>query len=164
MIVENSALQRDQWLSLLCYYVICKMKKTICPLPRLKFIVNSIKMCMYLRNRSELSLFFEKPNKRMSFFGSAFQSTLLTHVGEFFLYCVMHTFLSSQNASELSWGKVLLIRVVHREQIMRHVCSVALTYSYGLTAFLRFLTDMWCCENSKCGSKTRNLEQLWIWL
>jgi len=30
----------------------------------------------------------------------------------------------------------------------------------GFTAFLRFLTDMRCCENSKCVSKNENLEQL----
>jgi len=32
----------------------------------------------------------------------------------------------------------------------------------GFTAFLRFLTDMRCCENSEWGSKNGNLEQLWI--
>jgi len=32
----------------------------------------------------------------------------------------------------------------------------------GFTAFLRFLTDLWCCENSKCGSKNGNLELLWV--
>ena len=32
----------------------------------------------------------------------------------------------------------------------------------GFTAFLRFLTDMRCCENSKCVIKNGNLEQLWI--
>jgi len=32
----------------------------------------------------------------------------------------------------------------------------------GFTAFLRFLTDMRCCENFKCGCKNGNLEQLWI--
>jgi len=32
----------------------------------------------------------------------------------------------------------------------------------GFTAILRFLTDMRCCENSKCVSKNGNLEQLWI--
>jgi len=32
----------------------------------------------------------------------------------------------------------------------------------GFTAFLRFLTDMRCCENSKCVRKNGNLEQLWI--
>jgi len=53
-----------------------------------------------------------------------------------------------KNASELSWGKVLLIRLLCREQIMRHGWSVTLTYCYGFTAFLRFLTDMRCCENS----------------
>jgi len=33
----------------------------------------------------------------------------------------------------------------------------------GFTAFLRFLTDLRCFENSKkCRSKNGNLEQLWI--
>jgi len=36
------------------------------------------------------------------------------------------------------------------------------TYSaIGFTAFLCFLSDIRCCENL-CGSKTGNLEQLWI--
>ena len=43
MIVQNLAVQRGQWLSFLCCYVVCEMEKTICPLPRLKFILNSIK-------------------------------------------------------------------------------------------------------------------------
>jgi len=43
MIVQNLAVQTRQWLSFLCCYVVCEMEKTICPLPRLKFILNSIK-------------------------------------------------------------------------------------------------------------------------
>jgi len=43
MIVQNLAVQRGQWLSFLCFFVVCEMEKTICPLPRLKFILNSIK-------------------------------------------------------------------------------------------------------------------------
>jgi len=43
MIVQNLAVQRGQWLSFLCFYVVCEMEKTISPLPRLKFILNSIK-------------------------------------------------------------------------------------------------------------------------
>jgi len=43
MIVQNSAVQRGQWLSFLCCYVVCEMEKTICPLRRLKFILYSIK-------------------------------------------------------------------------------------------------------------------------
>jgi len=45
MILQNSALQRGQWLSFLCCYVICKMEKTILSLglPRLKFTLSSIK-------------------------------------------------------------------------------------------------------------------------
>jgi len=42
------------------------------------------------------SFFFEKPNKTISFFRNAFQSTLLKHAGEVFLFCVMQTFLSSK--------------------------------------------------------------------
>jgi len=42
MIVQNLAVQRGQWLSFLCCYIICELEKTICPLPRLKFILNSI--------------------------------------------------------------------------------------------------------------------------
>jgi len=41
------------------------------------------------------SLFFEKPNKTMSFSRNTFQSTLLKHAGEDF-FCVMQTFLSSK--------------------------------------------------------------------
>jgi len=43
MIVQNLAVQRDQWLSFICCYVVCEMEKTICPLHHLKFILNSIK-------------------------------------------------------------------------------------------------------------------------
>ena len=43
MIVQNLAVERGQWVSFLCCYVVCEMEKTICPLPRLKFILNSIK-------------------------------------------------------------------------------------------------------------------------
>jgi len=79
------------------------------------------------------SLFFEKPNETMSFFRNAFQSTLLKHPGEvLFLFCAMQTFSKFKNASELSWEKVLLIRVLQKEQIMRHGWSVALTYCYRL--------------------------------
>ena len=43
MIVQTSAIQSGQWLSFLCCDVICEMEKTTCPLPRLKFILISIK-------------------------------------------------------------------------------------------------------------------------
>jgi len=42
MIVQILPVQRGQWLSFLCCYVVCEMEKTICPLPRFKFILNSI--------------------------------------------------------------------------------------------------------------------------
>jgi len=45
MIVQNSVVQRGQWLRFLSCYVICEMEKTIChlDLPSLKFILNSVK-------------------------------------------------------------------------------------------------------------------------
>ena len=43
MVVQNLAVQRGQWLSFLCCYVVCEMEKTIFPLPRLKCVLNSIK-------------------------------------------------------------------------------------------------------------------------
>jgi len=46
--------------------------------------------------------FFEKPNKTMSFFRSAFQSTLLKHAGEVFFVLRNADFFKFKNASELS--------------------------------------------------------------
>jgi len=43
MIVQNFAVQRGQLLSFICCYVVCEMQKTICPLPRFKFMLNSTK-------------------------------------------------------------------------------------------------------------------------
>ena len=43
MIVQNLAVQRGQWLSFLCCYIVCELEKTIFSLPRLKFILTSIK-------------------------------------------------------------------------------------------------------------------------
>jgi len=43
MIVRNLAVKTGQWLSFLCCCVVCEMEKTICPLPHLKFMLNSIK-------------------------------------------------------------------------------------------------------------------------
>jgi len=40
MIVQNLAIQRGQFL---CCYIVCELEKTICPLPRLISILNSIK-------------------------------------------------------------------------------------------------------------------------
>jgi len=42
------------------------------------------------------SVFFEKPNGTISFWGSAFQSTLLKHAGEVFFVLGNVTFLSSK--------------------------------------------------------------------
>jgi len=38
------------------------------------------------------SFCFEKPNKTICFFRSAFQSTVSKHAGEVFLFCIMQTF------------------------------------------------------------------------
>jgi len=43
MIVQSLAVQRGQWLSFLGCYVVYEMEKTICPLPHLKLILNSMK-------------------------------------------------------------------------------------------------------------------------
>ena len=45
------------------------------------------------------SFFFEKPNKTMSSFRSAFQSTLLKHTGELFFVLRNAGFLSSKMPS-----------------------------------------------------------------
>jgi len=47
------------------------------------------------------SFFFEKPNETMSFFRSAFQSTLLKHAGEAFFVVGNADFFKFKNASEL---------------------------------------------------------------
>jgi len=46
--------------------------------------------------RGPKSFFFEKPNKTMSFFQSAFQSTLLKHAGEVFFVLSIADFLSTK--------------------------------------------------------------------
>jgi len=66
------------------------------------------------------SFFFEKPNKTMSCFRSAFQSTLLKHADEVFFVLRNADCFKFKNTSELSSGKILLMRVSYREKIMRH--------------------------------------------
>ena len=73
------------------------------------------------------TFFFEKPDETMSLFRSAIQSTLLKHAGEVFFVLGNADFFKFINVSELFWGKVLLIRVLYREQIMCHGWSVTLT-------------------------------------
>jgi len=108
------------------------------------------------------SFFFEKPNKTMSFFRSAFQSALWKHA-EAFLLCVMQAFQVQKFL-----GTLLRKSFAHKSFIQRaNNASWLISYfdvptAIGFTAFLRFLTDMRCCENSKCVSKNGNLEQLWI--
>ena len=76
--------------------------------------------------------------KNHVFFRSAFQSTLLKHAGEVFFVLRNADFFKLKNVSELSWGKVLLIRVLYREQIMRHGWSVTLTCCYMLYSLFAF--------------------------
>jgi len=52
--------------------------------------------------RVPTSFFFEKPIKTMSFFRSAFQSTLLKYAGEAFLVLRNADFFNFKNVSELS--------------------------------------------------------------
>jgi len=48
------------------------------------------------------SFFYEKPNKTMTFFRNACQSTLLKHAGEDFFVPRNANFFKFKNASELS--------------------------------------------------------------
>jgi len=48
------------------------------------------------------SFFFEKPNETMSFFRSAFQSTLFKRAGEVFFVLGNADFFKLKNAAELS--------------------------------------------------------------
>jgi len=61
-----------------------------------------------------------------SFLRISFQSSLLKHTAEFFVLRNAD-FVKFRNASELSWENVLLIRVLYREQVMRHGWSATLT-------------------------------------
>jgi len=74
------------------------------------------------------SFFFEKPNETMSSFRSVFKALCYNTLVKFFLFLfkVMQTFLSSKMPRN-SRGKVFFIRVLYREQIMRHGWSVTLT-------------------------------------
>ena len=112
---------------------------------RLKFILNSIKnVHVPLKPQRIISatrgweFLFCEDRQNHVFFRSTFQSTLLKHAGEVFLVKRNADFFKLKNASEISWWKVLLIRVLYREQIMLHGWSVTLTYCYrlyGLSAF-----------------------------
>jgi len=155
MIVQNLAVQRGQWLSFLCCYVVCEMEKTICPLPRLKFILNSIKnvhapikpqrvisaargweyfakdylwtvfpvvrcethRLVQKRWESAKKFLFLEAKWNHVFFSKWFSK----HSGKtrWWSFFVLGNadFFKFKNASELSWGEVLLIRVLYREQI-----------------------------------------------
>jgi len=64
------------------------------------------------------SFCFKNQIKRGLFFRSSFQSSLLKHADEFFLRNA--DFVKFRNASKLSREKVLVIRALYREQVMRH--------------------------------------------
>jgi len=70
------------------------------------------------------SFSYEKTDKT-SFLQCSFQSSLLKHAGEFF-FLRNADFVKFGNASELSWEKALLIRVLYREQVMRRGWSATL--------------------------------------
>ena len=83
-----------------------------------------------VRECQQVSILRSQTKKR-SFLRSSFQSSLLKHAGEFaFFFFVLHNadFAKFRNASELSWENVLLIRVLYKEQTMRHGSSATLTY------------------------------------
>ena len=69
MIVQNLAVQRGQWLSFLCCYVVCETEKTICPLPRLKFILKSIKNVHAPMKHAVRNLCSERLGVLQEFFG-----------------------------------------------------------------------------------------------
>ena len=65
------------------------------------------------------SFFFEKPNKTVFFSKCFSKHSALKHAGEVFFVLRNADFFKFKNSSELS-GKVLLIRILYREQVMRH--------------------------------------------
>jgi len=124
LIVQNLVVQRGQWLSFLCCYVVCEMEKTICPLPRLTFILNSIKnVHAPMKPQHVISAARGWECFAKDYLWSAFQSTLLKQAEVSFVLGNAD-FFKFKMASELFWGKVLLIRVLCRGQIMRHGWSL----------------------------------------
>ena len=77
------------------------------------FVIKSIGF-LKRGGRVPKSFFFEKPNKTMSFFRSAFRSTLLKQAGEVFLFCVMQTFKVQK-----CLGTFLRKRFAHKSFIQR---------------------------------------------
>jgi len=92
-----------------------------------------------------------RPWKRGLFFEVLSKQSVKTRWWVFFLHNA--DFVKFRNASELSWQKVLLIRVLYREKVMRHGWSATVT-CLAFIAFLHFLTDLWCCESLSEGAKT----------
>ena len=163
-LVQNSAVQSGQWMCFLCCNA--AMEKTICPLPCLKFVLNSIKtVCVPVKPQHIISATLT--TRRWEYFAKECLSTVLQAVllwkpyskdvrecqqvsvirsqtkrGLFFevlfkavskntlvSFFVLRNadFVKFRNASELSWEKVLLIRVLYREQVMRHGWSATVT-------------------------------------
>jgi len=91
----------------------------------------------------------------MSFLRSAFQSTLLIHAGEDFLFRVMQTFKFKK-----CLGTLLRKRFAQKSFKQRAInASWLINYFHvpttiGFTVFLCFLTDMRCCENLSVAEKT----------
>jgi len=169
MIVQNLAVQRGQWLSFLCCYVILRDGENNVPFTLLKIYTEFNTKCACTNETAARNLcnkrlgvlckglslncfsrsfvmkpiglfnrggrvpkkfLFWKAKKNHVFCRSAFRSTLLKHAVEIFFVLRNADFSKFKNASEHSWGKVLLIRVLYREKIMHHGWSVTLTYCY----------------------------------
>ena len=80
VIVQNSSVQSGQWLIFLCCYA--TMEKAICPLPCLKFILNSIKrVCEAVKPQRIISAML--PTKRQE------HCTLLRTIFQLFLQAVL---------------------------------------------------------------------------
>jgi len=82
---------------------------------------------------------FEKPNETMSFFRSAFQSTLLKHAGEFFFVLRNADFSRSKmpwNSLRKSFAHKSFIQRANNSSWLISYFDVAYCYRlYGLSAF-----------------------------
>jgi len=85
------------------------------------------------------SFFLEKPNETMSFFRSAFQSTLLKHAGDFFFVLGNTGFFNFENASELlrkRFAQKIFIQRANNASWLISNFDLAYCYRlYGLSAF-----------------------------
>ena len=85
------------------------------------------------------SFFFKKPNETMSFFRSAFQSTLLKHAGEVFFVLGNADFFKFKNASELTRKsfahKSFIQRANNALWLISHFDVAYCFRLYGVSAF-----------------------------